>query len=193
MSTKIAANDPSHRSWIEVGPNSDFPIQNLPFGVFNTADQSPRCGVRIGEHVVDLLVLAEAGLIDVPSIPTKAYGMSSLNELMVGGKEGIRQLRDRISVLLRDDNDELRSNEDLRSRAIVDVNSIYMHLPVEIGDYTDFYSSREHATNVGTMFRDPNNALLPNWLHLPVVYSNQYLGTGWYCQYYCQPGSSTAS
>lgn len=170
MSTKIAANDPSLRSWIEVGQDSDFPIQNLPFGIFSAGQSAPRCGVRIGEHIVDLRILAEHGMLDIPGISKEAYGRDSLNDLMLGGKQAIRRLRDRISELLRDGNEELRTNEEIRSQAILDAGSATMHMPVNVGDYTDFYSSREHATNVGTMFRDPNNALLPNWLHLPVGY-----------------------
>jgi fumarylacetoacetase len=170
MSTNIAANNPSLRSWIEVQKDSDFPIQNLPFGIFSNGSTDPRPGVRIGDRVLDLSALADAGLLELPGLPRKAFHASVLNELMKGGKSGMRALRDRISQLLQHDNGELRDNGSLLEKALLSASDVTMHLPVHVGDYTDFYSSREHATNVGTMFRDPDNALLPNWLHLPVGY-----------------------
>ena len=166
----IEANDPSLRSWAEVPADSDFPIQNLPLGIFSTADRSARVGTRIGDRVVDLAVLADAGLLNGLDIDLACYKSCVLNSLMRHGKQGTRRLRARLSHLLHADNPELRDNPDLRTQALVSADHVIMHLPVNVGDYTDFYSSREHATNVGTMFRDPKNALLPNWLHLPVGY-----------------------
>lgn len=166
----IPANDPTLRSWIPVPAGSDFPIQNIPFGIgsWNSERRSPM--TRIGDRVIDLSILYEAGLLDGLDIPITAIDSPTLNELMRLGKPTMRKLRQRLSELFQADNTELRDDNELRKGAVLAADQVTMHLPVEIGDYTDFYSSREHATNVGTMFRDPNNALLPNWLHLPVGY-----------------------
>lgn len=166
----IPANDPALRSWVPVPADSDFPIQNLPFGIGSWNGEPPVPVSRIGDRVVDLSVLAEAGLLDGTGIPRAAFEAPHLNELMRGGKTAVRALRQRLSELLQADTPDLRDNSDLREDALLPSDQVVMHLPVSVGDYTDFYSSREHATNVGTMFRDPKNALLPNWLHLPVGY-----------------------
>lgn len=166
----IPANDPALRSWIPVSPDSDFPIQNIPFGIGSWNGGAPVPVTRIGERVVDLSVLAEAGLLDDIGIDPAAFDAPHLNDLMRGGKPALRALRQRLSELLNADTGTLRDNSNLREDALLPADQVRMHLPVTVGDYTDFYSSREHATNVGTMFRDPANALLPNWLHLPVGY-----------------------
>lgn len=166
----IPANDPALRSWVPVPADSDFPIQNLPFGIGSWNGEPPVPVSRIGDRVVDLSVLAEAGLLDGTGIPRAAFEAPHLNEVMRGGKTAVRALRQRLSELLQADTPDLRDNSDLREDALLPSDQVVMHLPVSVGDYTDFYSSREHATNVGTMFRDPKNALLPNWLHLPVGY-----------------------
>ncbi|MBL0126356.1 MAG: fumarylacetoacetase [Flavobacteriales bacterium] len=166
----IPANDPTLRSWVPVPHHSDFPIQNLPFGICSTADRGPRPCTRIGEMVVDLAELADYGFLDHMGIERTALKSATLNAMLKSGKEGIRRLRGRLSELLRTENAELKDNATLRERALVPIGSVTMHLPVQIGDYTDFYSSRQHAYNVGCMFRDPANALMPNWLHLPVGY-----------------------
>ena len=158
------------QSWIEVPPASDFPIQNIPFGIFRSPGRAPRPCTRIGEHVIDLQVLAEAGLLASTGINQEAFSQAALNPLLAFGKPGTRRLRARLATLLEKSNGELRDNTNLRQQTVVPVASTTMLLPVEIGDYTDFYSSREHATNVGTMFRGAENALMPNWLHLPVGY-----------------------
>ena len=166
----IPANNPKLQSWVDVPTNSDFPIQNLPFGAgcVNGGQAEPL--VAIGEKALRLRILAEAGLLQSVSIPVADYETKTLNALMRHGKSAMRALRERVSVLLQHDNTELQSKTDLCARALVDQNNIEMTMPVEVGDYTDFYSSIDHATNVGTMFRDPDNALLPNWRHLPVAY-----------------------
>ncbi len=164
----IRANDPKRTSWVEVASDSDFSIQNLPFGIFSTADLSPRVGVAIGTQVLDLSALADLGYLTFTD--AGALNQSSLNSLMASGKKGMRELRNRISDILESDNAELRDNDDDRHRSLIAMDKVTMHLPVRVGDYTDFYSSRDHATNVGKMFRDPENALLPNWLHIPVGY-----------------------
>ncbi|CAD5250468.1 MULTISPECIES: fumarylacetoacetase [unclassified Imperialibacter] len=166
----ITANDPSLKSWVEVRPGSDFPIQNLPFGIFQTADTLPRVGVAIGDHVLDLKMLAHEGFLDELHIPESVFAQPYLNELMAYGKEKTSALRNRIAELLNIENEDLQDEEDLRQDLLVPMQEAKMLMPVLVRDYTDFYSSKEHATNVGTMFRDPANALLPNWKHLPVGY-----------------------
>ena len=155
------------KSFIEVHPNSDFPIQNLPYGVFSTEpNQKPRVGTRIGDWVVDLSVIDEEKLFD------KQYGFfvdPTLNRLMSAGRDVWREVRQRLISLLSSDSSPLK-NDAMRSRVFLPAKEIQMHLPVDIGDYTDFYASREHATNVGIMFRGKENSLMPNWLHLPVGY-----------------------
>jgi len=166
----ITANDPSLKSWVEVRPGSDFPIQNLPFGIFKTETSPPRVGVAIGDFVLDLAMLADEGFLDSLNIPPSVFSSAYLNELMALGRLKTRALRNRLAELLNDDNEDLREEEDLLADLLVPMKEVKMLMPVRVGNYTDFYSSREHATNVGTMFRDPANALLPNWLHLPVGY-----------------------
>lgn len=166
----IKANDPSLVSWVEVKQNSDFPIQNLPLGVFKTEQLKPRVGMRIGEFVIDMKSLQVLGYLDNLPFSPNAFDSSSLNLLMKKGKLASRRLRDRVSDLLEKDSTELQNNEHHVNHVLIPVEQTTMLMPIEIGDYTDFYSSKEHATNVGTMFRDPNNALLPNWLWIPVGY-----------------------
>ncbi len=166
----IKANDPSLKSWIEVPANSDFPIQNIPFGIFSVANNRKRVGTIIGDTVIDLAELEVLGYLEGLDVDTWAYESDSLNLLMDAHKEGTRELRNRISEIFEANNASLRDNKEHSEIVLHPASTVTMHMPVEIGDYTDFYSSREHATNVGTMFRDPNNALLPNWLHIPVGY-----------------------
>lgn len=166
----LPANDPALRSWVPVPDGSDFPIQNLPLGAGSWNGGPPVPMTRIGDRAVDLSVLAEAGLLDGLGIDRTAFDAPVLNPLMAAGRPGVRALRERLSTLLRHDNAVLRDDNDLREEALVAVDQVVMQLPVAVGDYTDFYSSRQHAYNVGCMFRDPANALLPNWLHLPVGY-----------------------
>ena len=166
----IAANSPALRSWVDVPVKSDFPIQNIPFGIYSTEDRSARPCTRIGDTVVDLGVLADAGLLNDLGIESATFGSPALNALLRYGKQGTRALRGRLSELFNADNGALRDDAATRAKACLPAASVTMHLPVHIGDYTDFYSSRQHAYNVGCMFRDPANALMPNWLHLPVGY-----------------------
>ena len=166
----ITANNPALKSWVNVPAGSDFPIQNLPFGVFKTSSLSTRVGVRIGEHVLDLKTLHVLGYLDHLAFDASDFDTDALNHLMAKGKQATRELRNRISNLLDAANDELQKNTHHAEQVLIPNKSVIMLMPVKIGDYTDFYSSREHATNVGTMFRDPANALLPNWLWIPVGY-----------------------
>lgn len=168
--SEIKANNPNLKSWVEVPANSDFPIQNLPFGIFKTGDRSPRVGVAIGEKVLDVKALFDLGYLNDLNVTEAQLDSEYLNALMQSGKEGMRELRNRLSDLLNDENEELKGNSDHVDQVLLNQSDVEMMLPVHVGDYTDFYSSIEHATNVGTMFRDPENALLPNWKHIPVGY-----------------------
>ena len=164
------ANNPQLKSWIEVKPGSDFPIQNLPFGIFKTNDTSPRAGVAIGDYVLDLSVIANSGLLDAIHFDKEVFLHSSLNAVIALGKPVTNAVRERLSELLSAGNAELRDNKVLRDNCLIKQSDVQMLMPVQVPNYTDFYSSKEHATNVGIMFRDPANALLPNWKHLPVGY-----------------------
>jgi len=164
--------DPTRRSFLEIAPDSDFSIHNLPYGVFRPrALARPRVGVAIGDKVLDLSVLMERGLFGEPMLrDTSVFHEPRLNALMAMGRPAWRAARKRITELLDADQPELRDDDGLRAAAVLPASSVELLLPARIDDYTDFYSSREHATNVGTMFRGPDNALQPNWLHLPVGY-----------------------
>ncbi len=167
----ITANNPNRKSFVSVPQGSDFPIQNLPFGIFSKADASEKhVGVALGEQVIDLNELLSLGYFSGLDFTSPDFQTGNLNTLMQKGKQGMRALRNRIADLFDAENSELQANEEHVQSVLHAQSDCTMHLPVHIGDYTDFYSSKEHATNVGTMFRDPNNALLPNWLHLPVGY-----------------------
>ena len=154
------------KSFIEVAPDSDFSIQNLPYGVFQRAGHPSACvGVAIGDQVLDLSALEWAKLL-----PDEDFSRPTLNNFMAAGPEKWRATRAAITKLLTGEDPRLRDESVLRKKAFVPQRDVRMLLPVQIGDYTDFYSSREHATNVGIMFRGKENALMPNWLHLPVGY-----------------------
>jgi fumarylacetoacetase len=164
------ANNPALTSWVEVPSNSDFPIQNIPFGIFKSGQLKPRVGSRIGNKVIDLKSLFVLGYLSNLPFSQEDFDTDALNNLMKHGKKGARDLRNRLSKLFSSDNQDLQGNGHHVEQVLIDADNVEMLLPVQIGDYTDFYSSRDHATNVGTMFRDPNNALLPNWLWIPVGY-----------------------
>ena len=166
----IKANNPTLKSWIEISPDSDFPIQNLPFGIYSTLLKSKRVGVAIGTKIIDLAVLFDLGYLDSLSFCEHCFSNQFLNRMMGHGKIEIRALRDRISELLVSSNNDLSKNEEHINLVFDNQSDSNMHLPIQIGDYTDFYSSEQHAFNVGSMFRDPDNALLPNWKHIPVAY-----------------------
>lgn len=165
---EIAANNPKLKSWVDVPENSDFPIQNLPFGIFKEGGIR-RAGVAIGDKVLSLAGLQEQGLLDGLGLPNGIFEHEVLNSFLNLGKPMGRTVRNRISELLQEGNEELRNHYALGSM-LFDQDKVKMCLPVHIGDYTDFYSSEQHAYNVGCMFRDPDNALMPNWKHIPVGY-----------------------
>lgn len=165
-------NDPHLKSFIHVSPDSHFPIQNLPYGSYIPAGGgNPRLCTAIGDYILDLFVLEEEGYFHGEHLPgTGVFSKPVLNHFMGLGRKSWLEARTVISRLLRYDNPIVRDNAALRARALVPADEVRMVMPVDIGDYTDFYSSREHATNVGTLFRSKENALHPNWLHLPVAY-----------------------
>jgi fumarylacetoacetase len=165
-------NDPKLRSFIDVAPDSHLPIQNLPYGVFSAKDGlAARVGVAIGDYVLDLWQLAQDCRFDV--VEPGVFAASQLNPFMALGPKAWSSTRARISELLRHDHPELRDNEKLRKRALVPMADVKLHLPFAVSGYTDFYSSKEHTTNVGVMFRGKDNALQPNWLHMPIGYNGR--------------------
>jgi len=166
----IETNNPTKKSWIKVAENSDFPIQNIPFGVFLTRDDIITIGTRIGDYAIDLGALHQLGYFEGIPLTDDIFLQDTLNDFISDGKKTWRAVRNRISEIFDSSNTSLQNNEDHKTIVLFAMNEVEMQLPVQIGDYTDFYSSKEHATNVGTMFRDPANALMPNWLHIPVGY-----------------------
>ncbi len=166
----ITANYPNRKCWLRVPQNSDFPIQNIPFGVFITKDDVITIGTRIGDYAIDLGALQQLHYFDGLELTEDLFLQDTLNDFISDGKKTWRLVRNRIADIFDETNSLLRDNSAHRAQIICLVSEVEMQLPVQIGDYTDFYSSKEHATNVGMMFRDPANALLPNWLHIPVGY-----------------------
>ena len=157
------------RSFIDVSPDSAFPIQNLPYGIFKPRDGTARAGVAIGELILDLSVLEELGHFrDITE--QQIFSGGSLNAFMAMGRPAWKKTRAILQNLLSADNGALRDNSELREHAFHKQSEVTMQLPACIGDYTDFYSSYHHAHNVGTMLRGPENALMPNWKWLPVAY-----------------------
>ncbi|KAF0694356.1 Aste57867_14767 [Aphanomyces stellatus] len=169
MSHSPSKKAKAETTFVDVPTHSDFPIQNLPYGIFSTREdpENKRVGVAIGNQVLDLAVIAAEGHF---SFDASFFADSSLNSFMGAGKTTWDAARATIKRLLSADEPTLRDDPELQSRALINQSEVLMHLPAKVGDYTDFYSSREHATNVGIMFRGKDNALQPNWLHLPVGY-----------------------
>ncbi|MCG8374284.1 MAG: fumarylacetoacetase [Balneolales bacterium] len=153
-------------SWLDIPGHHDFSIYNLPFGVFSTSDTSTRVGIAIGDQIIDLVEASALGIFDGLSVPKSVLENEFLNDFIALGKPVTNEVRTRIQQHLCDEHSPLRNAPEI----FINQAMATMHLPVKVGDYTDFYSSIEHATNVGKMFRDPENALLPNWKHLPVGY-----------------------
>ena len=160
-------------SFIEVSPQSDFTIHNLPYGVFSRANESERqVGVAIGDWVIDLAALEKHGLLKLSEQDTY-FNQPTLNKFIESGKANWSKVRKTLQSLLSVENLTLQENEALRQEVLVKQDNVTLHLPLQVSGYTDFYSSKEHATNVGCMFRDPKNALLPNWTELPVGYNGR--------------------
>lgn len=166
----LSANNPDRKSWLHVDKNSDFPIQNIPFGVFLTRDDIITIGTRIGDTAIDLGALHQLGYFEGIPLTDDIFLQDSLNDFIADGRKTWRAVRNRISQIFDADNDTLKNNTKHKETILFRLDEIEMQLPVQIGDYTDFYSSMEHATNVGLMFRDQEHALLPNWLHIPIGY-----------------------
>lgn len=160
------------KSFIKVLPDSHFPIQNLPYGVFSPKiGGEPRVGTAIGDFVIDLSMLDDEGIFDRTLLgKDKVFSQPTLNAFMNKGRGIWKEVRLTLSNILDESCSVLQDNSALMNSVFYKMSDVNMHMPVEIGDYTDFYSSKEHATNVGTMFRGKENALMPNWLHLPVAY-----------------------
>lgn len=171
-------------SWLSIPSESDFSIYNLPFGVFSVPTEPGlrlRCATILGNTVIDLAVLEEAGLfLDIPGLDCNVFDQTTLNAFIAHPKPVWLQVRQRLMDLFSiaaitetssyEDKDAVKMNSNLQAASFHTVDSVTLHMPVQVGDYTDFYASREHATNVGTMFRGKDNALQPNWLHMPVGY-----------------------
>ncbi|NJO23661.1 MAG: fumarylacetoacetase [Sphingomonadales bacterium] len=169
-----ATHDPARKSWITAAnaDNCDFPIQNLPYGVFSTPGTTPRVGIAIGNLILDLAALEVAGLV-APNADARVFDAGNVNAFMALGPGAWRTTRTAISALLEASNGRLRDDSELKARALVPMSEAKLHLPLYVRSFTDFYASKEHATNVGSMFRDPANALMPNWLHIPIGYNGR--------------------
>jgi fumarylacetoacetase len=152
-------------SWIPVTEQSDFSIYNIPFGIGST-DGDPFVCTRVGDLVINLYSVAKTGIFRDLVQDDEVFNQSSLNPFIRLGKRVTNEVRLRLQETFSNDNSPLRHQEEI----FTPFRMVKMYVPVEIGDYTDFYSSIEHATNVGKMFRDPANALLPNWRHMPIGY-----------------------
>lgn len=163
-------------SFIDIAADSDFSIHNLPYGIFSdtkdaTDNNKRRAGVAIGEYVLDLAMLESEGLLNLEG--GQYFDQPTLNAFIDSGRDNWTKARTTIQTLLSNASDTLRDNQDLQEKVLLKQADVIMHLPVHVPGFTDFYSSKEHATNVGTMFRDPNNALLPNWTEMPVGYNGR--------------------
>ncbi len=158
------------QSWVPIPNDSDFPLFNLPLGVFSRDGEAVSCGTRIGDTAIDLSALQQLGYFDAIDLPDDVFMQDTLNDFIALGKDIHRAWRKEMMVLFSADEGRLRDNEAHRVDALFNVREVEMMMPVFVQDYTDFYSSKEHATNVGIMFRGKENALMPNWLHIPVGY-----------------------
>ncbi len=154
-------------SWVETAnvPNHPFPLNNLPYGVFSTEKDGPRCGVRIGDLVLDLKAMENEGHINFEGVFESSYW----NDFIALGEEKWTELRQTLFEYLHKD----FTNKEKILKLVYKEFDITMHLPIKVAEYTDFYSGRNHAQNVGTMFRGPENALPPNWLHMPIGYNGR--------------------
>lgn len=163
------SNNLKLKSWIPIETNSDFPIENLPFGIFRTNGKHPRVGVAIGKYVLDIFELNKANLLNEFDITDSILENYYLNDFILLGKKKTSAIRNKIAELLSENDTHLQNKEIVFKQFLIERNKVEMLLPVKAGDYTDFYSSEVHATNVGKMFR-PENPLLPNWKHMPIGY-----------------------
>ena len=155
------------KSWIEIDPNSDFSIHNVPFGIYSDKTVKHHACSAIGDYIVDLYELAKRGVL---KIDLSIFEQPSLNDFIALGKSITNGVRTELIELLSDETSEFKKDKTLFNTVFKKQSDVNMLLPVKVGDYTDFYSSIDHAINIGTMIRDPKNALMPNWKHLPVGY-----------------------
>jgi fumarylacetoacetase len=163
-----------NRSFIAVPPNCDFPIQNLPYGVFvPKSETTARIGVAIGDLVLDLSVLADAGLLGDQAKHERYFSDSSLNRFMGHGRAVWSSTRAKIRELLSYDCPTLRDNAELRAEAFSKIDAVTLQMPVKVSGYTDFYSSIDHARNVGTLIRGADKALNENWRYIPIGYDGR--------------------
>jgi len=163
------------KSWVESAnsTDTDFPLQNLPYGVFSTAGTAPRCGCAIGDQVLDLAALESAGLVR-PNAKGAVFQEPAINAFMALGPAAWDATRRRVTELLAEGGDAVLKNDAaLRQRALVPMSAATLHLPFQVSEFTDFYAGRHHASNVGTMLRGPENALPPNWFHIPIGYNGR--------------------
>ncbi|AVO36852.1 fumarylacetoacetase [Pukyongiella litopenaei] len=160
---------PLMKSWVDSANAADhpFPLNNLPYGVFSTPGSDPRCGVAIGDMILDMAAAEDAGLVDPGTGPL--FDVPFWNEVMEEGPEIWTALRDRLTAILSEGSADRAAAEPL----LVAQADAEMHLPFLVSEYTDFYAGRHHAFNVGTMFRGAENALPPNWLHIPIGYNGR--------------------
>jgi fumarylacetoacetase len=170
MAMPLTANDTTRTSWLDVPKNSDFPIQNIPFGVFLTRDDIITIGTRIGNYAIDLGAMHQLGYFKGIDLTDDIFLQDTLNDFIADGRKTWRLVRNRISDIFLSTSPGLRDDMEHRKKVLFTMEEVEMQLPVDVGDYTDFYASKEHATNVGSLFRDPENALLPNWLRIPIGY-----------------------
>ncbi len=163
-------HDPARRSWVAAAnePGADFPLQNLPLGVFRSGTVGPRIGVAIGASVLDLRAALEAGVLELPLLAAEACCAPRLNELMGLGTASRRELRRAVHALLAEGS-RLGRDRAARERVLRPTADVELLRPADVGDYTDFYASLDHATNVGSMFR-PKDPLLPNYKWVPIGY-----------------------
>jgi len=168
------SNSPDIRSFVKYDKYSHFPIQNLPFGIFCSDKQSKkRVGVAIGDKVLDIAACYKHKMIDHHKLCESSLNNDYLNDFMSIDSDHLREIRDSISILLRDDNPKLRDDLEMISKVLIPVSDVTVSMPVKVSNYTDFYSSKEHAVNLGSLFRDKDNPLPPNWLHMPIAYDGR--------------------
>lgn len=158
------------KSWVEIDPNSDFSIHNIPFGIYKASNGSIQAGSALGNYVIDLDYLHTEFFFSELNLPDDIFSHATLNSFIGLGRKKTGEVRRRIIELFSSENQEVQGNDEHKSSCLISMAEVEMLMPVHVPNYTDFYSSIEHATNVGTMFRDPDKALFPNWKHLPVGY-----------------------
>ena len=156
------------RSWVDSAndPAGSFPLNNLPFGVFSTDGSEPRCATAIGDQVLDLAALQQVGLI-----ANHGFDRPALNTFMGAGRAAWAEVRRALTELLAET--AAPTVQETVRPALHPIETVTLHLPFAVAEYTDFYAGRQHAFNVGSMFRGPDNALPPNWFHIPIGYNGR--------------------